>query len=539
VDGVQAISPGSVIDNSVAVGTDLYNRIHDTVSVKDYGAVGDGVTDDTAAIQAALNNGAKNVFFPAGNYLTSATLRIVTSGQAILGYGATLTNASVSASGFLIGSTGAAFVKTDNVTIEGMTFVGADTGAGSAYSYAIGVQPPTTTPYVYGGGCSKISVLNCTASGHAFGVSATAADRLSVTGCRFGGMKYHASLTAGGYGVLIQTCWDTVIENNQFLATSGDRHSIYVSADPSRTYDNNNVCKGVVIAGNLINWSNVVGTTGFETAMMIRAPENISITGNTIIGGYGGIDYDTMNGNGKNVSISGNTIELAVSPASERSCVNFLRSSGTYISTNISITGNSMKIAGTNVHGVTLQGVDSVSIVGNTIYNTNGASCIGANGAASNVVTNGNRLYGNNLTGGVYYFAGASNTDFTIGVDKVTYPSSFKWRFFTTPANLLCGFTRSATIRANSTGSPVIVTDADSIISSVGTDANGIVATFAAYVSDVSNLAVFFGTNNSNIVQAYYRSAVSQAVTIGVLSASGTAVPAASNNYDINIFLAH
>jgi hypothetical protein len=272
---------------------------------------------------------------------------------------------------------------------------------------------------------------------------------------------------------------------------------------------------------------------------MIRSPENISITGNTIMGGYGGIDYDASNGNGKNVSISGNTFDSTVSPASERSCVNLLRSSGTYVTTNVSIAGNAMKTTGTNVHGITLQGVDSVSITGNSIYNTNGTSCIGANGAASNIVIGGNRLYGNNLTGGIYYFTGASNTDWTIGVDKVTYPSSFKYRFFTTPANLAFGFTRSATIRANSTASPVIVTDVDSILSSVGTDANGIVATIAAPVSDVSNLAVFFGTNNSNIVQAYYRSAASQAVTIGILSASGTAVPAASNNYDINIFLAH
>ena len=84
VDGVQAISPGSVIDNSVAVGTDLYNRIHDTVSVKDFGAVGDGTTDDTAAIQAAINSG-KSVYAPPGTYLCNLT--ITTSGVRIIGAG--------------------------------------------------------------------------------------------------------------------------------------------------------------------------------------------------------------------------------------------------------------------------------------------------------------------------------------------------------------------------------------------------------------------------------------------------------------------
>lgn len=53
----------------------------DWVNVKDplYGAVGDGTTDDTAAIQAALNaavptNCGKVVYFPAGIYRTTATL---------------------------------------------------------------------------------------------------------------------------------------------------------------------------------------------------------------------------------------------------------------------------------------------------------------------------------------------------------------------------------------------------------------------------------------------------------------------------------
>jgi parallel beta-helix repeat protein len=41
------------------------------VDVRDYGAVGDGVTDDTSAIQVALNSGAVNVFIPTGTYLIS------------------------------------------------------------------------------------------------------------------------------------------------------------------------------------------------------------------------------------------------------------------------------------------------------------------------------------------------------------------------------------------------------------------------------------------------------------------------------------
>lgn len=44
------------------------------VSVTDYGATGDGVTDDTLSIQAAVDSGAGTVYFPAGTYLTSATI---------------------------------------------------------------------------------------------------------------------------------------------------------------------------------------------------------------------------------------------------------------------------------------------------------------------------------------------------------------------------------------------------------------------------------------------------------------------------------
>jgi len=66
----------------------LQNKLDDYVSVKDFGAMGDGVTDDTAAIQRALDrafstnqlvlqtNYHRTIYFPAGTYIVSATINI-------------------------------------------------------------------------------------------------------------------------------------------------------------------------------------------------------------------------------------------------------------------------------------------------------------------------------------------------------------------------------------------------------------------------------------------------------------------------------
>lgn len=54
-------------------GRSVYQRLGDFVSVKDFGAVGDGVTDDAPAFQAAVN-AAASVYVPAGTYLLNSTI---------------------------------------------------------------------------------------------------------------------------------------------------------------------------------------------------------------------------------------------------------------------------------------------------------------------------------------------------------------------------------------------------------------------------------------------------------------------------------
>jgi hypothetical protein len=75
--------PAQIVYNQGGTGAQdrtLTSKLQEFVSVKDFGAVGDGVADDTAAIQAAIDAvnaaGGGNVLAPEGTYLCSSALTL-------------------------------------------------------------------------------------------------------------------------------------------------------------------------------------------------------------------------------------------------------------------------------------------------------------------------------------------------------------------------------------------------------------------------------------------------------------------------------
>lgn len=101
-----------------ATGAELakgLNTINGTISVKDFGAVGDGTTDDTAAIQAAINAiptaGKRELFFPDGTYRIAGAVtfnqRLISF---VLGLDTTFTGAGT-LNGYSLASTNWQFVR--------------------------------------------------------------------------------------------------------------------------------------------------------------------------------------------------------------------------------------------------------------------------------------------------------------------------------------------------------------------------------------------------------------------------------------------
>jgi hypothetical protein len=108
----------------------VLDKLNDVVSVKDFGAAGDGTTNDTAAIQAAITSG-YSLVFPAGTYLCN-NLTQSTSFQRFYASGSV--NLSKNANGVLLSSTGG-YVQFHGIQFIGTGFTGNNVEAtGTAFT---------------------------------------------------------------------------------------------------------------------------------------------------------------------------------------------------------------------------------------------------------------------------------------------------------------------------------------------------------------------------------------------------------------------
>lgn len=64
----------------------IEDKLKETVSVTDYGATGDGITDDSAAINNAVTSGSY-IYFPPGNYYIGAPISLPAKNMALFGAG--------------------------------------------------------------------------------------------------------------------------------------------------------------------------------------------------------------------------------------------------------------------------------------------------------------------------------------------------------------------------------------------------------------------------------------------------------------------
>ena len=273
-------------------------KMSDIVSVKDFGAVGDGITNDTAAIQAALYAG-RTIYFPNGTYLTGQ----VTVPTKVCLVGESLANVIISPYGTIDG-TGVFYLNSaSSVEISNFTFLSAYptsansiaiyvSGGSKNYihdiyinSYDTGVSTNNTTDsnferitvtsgnnsgiYISGSTSYRNKVLNCTV------LHATISHGIQINGGKDNQVSSCECTDAKIFGISIYNTNSAIVSNN----------TIWDTLKEGINLENSNSC---IVVNNSIYWTTTAISTDFGLSLFGADPSennNFNIISGNYIGG--------------------------------------------------------------------------------------------------------------------------------------------------------------------------------------------------------------------------------------------------------------
>jgi hypothetical protein len=310
---------GTVVATGSTVARTLANRFADIVNVKDFGAVGDGTTDDAAAIQAAITASAgKRLYFPAGTYVVGTTLTFVSnlllSGDKGFSTLKLRTQNWPAQSGLMF----AGVLNTD-ITFESLSFDGNKGNVGT-----------TRSPLGVFFRCQRVTIRDC-AFQNVEGIClnfSTDLDDLTVENCSFSecggnpdnsdGYRKQAIALSGGTGfrtknvvvtgcsfyrqgldcISLSDCDNVIVSNN--IATDG--YTLCYNTPSPR------FCTNVLVEGNVVRTCSEFGaaTTAPPVAVDMPSVVGLNVIGNAfydIDGAAVGIFAGT-----ENAIVSGNLI---------------------------------------------------------------------------------------------------------------------------------------------------------------------------------------------------------------------------------------
>lgn len=330
-----AVVPREALQRKVfPTGISAAPAITSPINVQWFGAVGDGTTDDAAAIQKALDVAANSsVFFPNGTYNVGTALTYNAASGPIYIYGKGAIIRAVGVSNKCLVISGIAGVTSNEVRVAGIEFTSNTSGVSAAGLHLDGIAHFTVKDCVFSGGVKMTYGLRCTGS-----------QQGEVSGCAFG--VINGSLYESSGGGIHANGIDT--HGNTYYCSSVN--AIYSDVDSGSFHANHLTSAPVSI--DVIG----VGGTGIpvfssnhieqHTTAGIRSVGTVFIHNNSFFGGVAAVDI--LITGGENHVISSNLLSKSLTfsaPADRiRLIGNILTNTGTITntSTNIQSFGNTV-----------------------------------------------------------------------------------------------------------------------------------------------------------------------------------------------------